>query len=105
MTGIKEHKVIGFVDGANFSSVASICTQYYYEGPGFCEEVGQNGSVGNSPNLKNRPRPGSRLGKVDSSRLEPLKSDQVGFRCRHRQIQQAQLQLVFMPSRIENTKN
>jgi hypothetical protein len=40
-------------------------------------------------------RPGSRLGKVDLSRLEPLKSNQVGFRWRHRQIYLAQFQLVL----------
>ena len=40
-------------------------------------------------------RPGSRLGKVDLSRLGPFKSDQVGFRWRHRQIYQAQLKPVL----------
>jgi hypothetical protein len=40
-------------------------------------------------------RPGSRLGKVDLSRLGPLKSDQVGFRWRHRHIYQAQLKPVL----------
>jgi len=38
------------------------------------------------------------------SRLEPLKSDQVGFRWHHRQIQQAQLQLVLCRAELNIQK-
>jgi len=49
-------------------------------------------------------RPGSQPGKVDLSRLEPLKSEQVGFRWRHRQIQQAQQQLILCRVKLKIQK-